>query len=279
MNIKINNARELAHRAIDTINDGGNWRGAALLITKQAADGRTACAAVLATMLELWDRDMPAYNRAHFAEAVLTYAISGNSNPRRHKEWIRAFYWLRDGTDGVTADYAQLVTLRFCNGNVYAGLNAAFQLCATFYGRELEHSRITSEDGERGVHNRLRLLINAMIGEAEDKPKTKPFTVWIADQVSTYQRDGREMRGYADRPFICHVDAVDGQIVDEALKVYKQSFGFPPDGWNEYAAENGAYVHQVIAGHIPFERIVFTYDGFHGDEPDLINLHKMEIAK
>lgn len=111
MNIKINNARELAHRAIDTINDGGNWRGAALLITKQAADGRTACAAVLATMLELWDRDMPAYNRAHFAEAVLTYAISGNSNPRRHKEWIRAFYWLRDGTDGVTADYAQLVTL------------------------------------------------------------------------------------------------------------------------------------------------------------------------
>jgi hypothetical protein len=261
MNIKINNARELAHRAIDTINDGGNWRGAALLITKQAADGRTACAAVLATMLELWDRDMPAYNRAHFAEAVLTYAISGNSNPRRHKEWIRGFYWLRDGTDGVTADYAQLVTLRFCNTNVYAGLNAAYQLCGALYGRELEHSRITSENGERGVHNRLRLLVDAMIGkEQPDAPQTKPFTVWIADQVLGD-------KGYTERPFICHINVENAAaIVAEALTVYRRSFGLPAEGWLEFAAENGAYVFQVIAGHIPFECIVNNYDGVSEDD-------------
>lgn len=108
----------------------------------------------------------------------------------------------------------------------------------------------------------------------------KPFTVWIADQVTTYQQDGIEKSGYADRPFICHVDAVDASdIVDQALSVYKMSHGFPPDGWNEYAAENGAYVHQVIAGHIPFNHIVFTYDGFHGDEADLSQLYAVEAAK
>lgn len=108
----------------------------------------------------------------------------------------------------------------------------------------------------------------------------KPFTVWIADQVHTYQRDGREMQGYADRPFICHVDAVDASdIVDQALSVYKMSHGFPADGFDEFAAENGAYVHQVIAGHIPFNHIVFTYDGFHGDEADLAALHNQGAGK
>jgi len=269
---KTNNARDLARQAADTVDAGGNWKGAALLIAKQAADGRTACAAVLATMLELWDRQYPAYSRAHFAESVLTYAISGDRPARRHKEWIRAFYWLRDGTDGVTADYAQLITLRFCNSNVYAGLNAAFQLCAALYGRELEHSRITSEDGERGVFRRLRLLIDAMIGtDKPEAPAPRPFTVWIHDKDTS-------ATGYADRPFICHVNANCGaDIESDALQVYRQAHGLPAEGWQEFADLNNAYVFMVIAGHIPFTSITLDYDGL--DETTLASAYAMQANK
>lgn len=85
------------------------------------------------------------------------------------------------------------------------------------------------------------------------------FTVWVADQISGD-------RGYADKPFICHIDAEnEAAVVAEALTVYRQSFGLPAEGWYEFSAENGAYVFQVIAGHIPFENIVVDYDG----DPDV----------
>lgn len=90
--------------------------------------------------------------------------------------------------------------------------------------------------------------------------KTKPFTVWIADQVSGD-------KNYTERPFICHVDAVNApDIYESALMVYRQSFGLPAEGWLEFAAENGAYVFQVIAGHIPLTSIVNNYDGFTSDD-------------
>lgn len=95
----------------------------------------------------------------------------------------------------------------------------------------------------------------------------KPFTVWIADQLASFERDGQSIAGYIDRPFVCHVDAENGaDILQQALSVYKCSFGYPADGWQEFAAENGAYVFQVIAGHIPFNLIDINYDGYHADE-------------
>lgn len=106
---------------------------------------------------------------------------------------------------------------------------------------------------------------------------TNPFTVWISDDNTTWTRDGKENLGYAERPFICHVDAENAEdVVNLALRVYVNSFGYPSDGFLEFAAENGAYVHQVIAGHIPFESIIFEYDGYHGDEPDLVALYDVE---
>ena len=99
----------------------------------------------------------------------------------------------------------------------------------------------------------------------------KPFTVWIHDKDTSAD-------GYADRPFICHVDATSGAAIEsEALQVYRQAHGLPAEGWKEYADLNGAYVFQVIAGHIAFTSIALDYDGI--CDTDLNAAYTMQAAK
>lgn len=278
--MKMTNARAIASMAADMIVTKQDYtaiprsRLAAEFIMKQSDNGVTACAAVLATMGALFDRGgamvFSAENRADFYNAVLSVITeNGGDGMRRHREWIKAWYWLRDGGASSIDDleWYAAITLQGCKSKPVSGMAAAWQLCTVLRGAELIQAGELYKDGNqpdeafRKVFDRVAELVRAMVGPAEaEKPKTKPFTVWIADQVLGDA-------GYTERPFICHVDAVNAAAIEaEALTVYRQSFGLPAEGWYQFAAENGAYVFQVIAGHIPLTSIVNNYDGISEDD-------------
>lgn len=90
----------------------------------------------------------------------------------------------------------------------------------------------------------------------------KAFTVWVADQIAT------DCGGtISEQPFVCHVDAASGaDIYAEALKAYRRKGGYPEEGWQQYAEACGAYVYQVVAGHVPFSALAINHDGYHPDE-------------
>lgn len=278
--MKMNNARAIASMAADMIVTKQDYtaipraRLAAEFIMKQSENGVVACAAVLATMGALFDRGgamvFSAETRADFYNAVLSVITeNGGDGMRRHKDWIKAWYWLRDGGASSIDDieWYAAITLQGCKTKPVSGMAAAWQLCTVLRGAELVQAGELYKDGNqpdeafKQVFNRVSELVRAMVGPAaKEKAETKPFTVWIADQVSGD-------KNYTERPFICHVDAVNAaDIYEAALAVYRQSFGFPAEGWLEFAAENGAYVFQVIAGHIPFECIANNYDGISEDD-------------
>ena len=124
--------------------------------------------------------------------------------------------------------------------------------------------------------NRARQTLGDVLDELDEfetgiAPAVKPFTVWIHDKDTS-------ATGYADRPFICHVDAASGADIErEGLQVYRQVHGLPAEGWQEFADLNNAYVFQGIAGHIPFTSITLDYDGL--SDTDLNAAYTMEAAK
>lgn len=124
--------------------------------------------------------------------------------------------------------------------------------------------------------NRPRPTLGDVLDELDEfetgiAAAVKPFTVFIHDKDTSAS-------GYADRPFICHVDANCGaDIESDALQVYRQAHGLPAEGWQEFADLNNAYVFMVIAGHIPFTSITLDYDGM--DETTLTSAYAMQAAK
>lgn len=88
------------------------------------------------------------------------------------------------------------------------------------------------------------------------KPSRRWFTVWIHDKEK-----------YSDNPFICQVRARNGaEIESESLKVYRMAHNMPEDGWRPFAEMNNAYVFQVIAGQVAFDRMTLNYDGLSDEE-------------
>ena len=288
---KIRNPLALANICADLIcapfaeNRQPRYRLAAETILKESDNGVTACAAVLATMGALFDRGgamvLSAEKRETFYTHVLNVITENDGiRVRRHKDWIKVFYWLRDGGDSESDDlsYYAAITLWGCKSKPVSGMEAAGQLCTALRGRELVYAGEQYGDGNnpdagfKAVFNRLSMLINAMIGKpALPLPALKPFTVWISDQVFTENH-------YTETPFICHVVAATPEdIYSAAMKCYRASFGLPHEGWQGFAEQNGAYIWQVIHGHIPFNTIAVDFDGYHA--VDLENVFNAEIVK
>lgn len=288
---KIRNPLAIATICADLIcapiaeNKKSRVRLAAETILKESDNGVTACAAVLATMGALFDRGgamiFSAENRAVFYTHLLNVITeNGGNGIRRHKDWIKVFYWLRDGGDSESEDltYYAAITLWGCKSKPVSGMAAAWQLCTALQGRELVYAGEQYGDGNnpdagfKAVFNRLSMLINAMTGKpALPLPALKPFTVWISDQV--YMENH-----YTETPFICHVVASRPEdIYSAAMKCYRASFGLPSEGWEEFANQNGAYIWQIIPGHIPFDNIAVNFDGYHPS--DLETIFNAEIVK
>lgn len=157
---KMTDARAIAAICADMIcapiadNRKERIRAAAETILKNADTGVTACAAVLATMGALFDRGgamvFSADNRADFYAQLLN-VISENDGDavRRHKDWISAFYWLRDnsGSDDGDIQYLATVTLSGCRTKPVSGMAAAWQLCTALHGRELLYAGEQYGDG------------------------------------------------------------------------------------------------------------------------------------
>lgn len=88
------------------------------------------------------------------------------------------------------------------------------------------------------------------------KPSRRWFTVWICDKAK-----------YSDEPFICQVRARNGEEIEsESLKVYRMAHNMPEEGWRKFANMNNAYVFQVIAGQVAFERMTVNHDGLSDEE-------------
>lgn len=274
--MKLTIARSIASVAVDMIatkvnnSDAAPHRLAAEYIRDSSKNGTVACAAVLAVMGALFDRKPNMIDseddRTIFATQIFNLLFeNGGTHNRRHKEWIKTFYWLRDGGDSSIDDieYYAAITLQGCKTDPINGMAAAWQLCTALRGAELRWAGEYYADGKqpdagfKAVFDRLAMLVRAMVGPAI-KESPKPFTVFVMDQITN---------GYSETPFIAHVDAISAADIEEkALISYRAAHGLPVEGWREFSNENGAYPFLVIPGHIDFSNIVWNADGLSGDD-------------